>query len=132
MTTIKRRPWFSRLQTPPSTAYDHDHPSRDAVDMEERHVQAQSLIGGTAAALHNTRQHFRNQEAILQAEVTAKTEALRQVRASAAAVDAALAMIADDEALTPEERAAIGGSAVTESISEAAGRALEEALSDGN
>lgn len=133
MTEIRKRGFMDRFKRPvPHTFYGQPEDYTPAVkDPEPRDVDRggpthpQSLIGNTAAALHNALTGFRNQEAIYQAEVTAKTEALRQVRASIAAVEAALGMIDGDPALTEEERHAMGLD-----VDREAARALEEALNE--
>lgn len=65
-----------------------------------------SIVGGVAVNLHAGLRAFRNQEAILQAELDAKTEQLRQTRASIRSLEIGLAEISMDPALNEEERAA--------------------------
>lgn len=140
MTEIRKKSFIDRFRgfSSDETAYVREQElvsGNRYPQPEPAPAQPQSLIGNTAAALHNALTGFRNQEAIYRAEVTAKTEALRQVHASIAAVEAALGMIDDDPALTEEERRAMGmidENALDEAIQLNLAQALEAAEASGN
>lgn len=67
-------------------------------------VPARSMVGGVVMSLGNALASYRNSAAALQADIAAKSEQLRQTLAAIGSMEAALLNLADDPALTDDER----------------------------
>jgi hypothetical protein len=112
MTSIKKSAWsMFRDGLKISDGYDDtvimDH-RREAIDMEHRVLNASrvppppaptTVVEQTALQLNRALDGFKNQETQLVAEIAAKTELLRQVRASLLAVSTGLETLDGDPAL---------------------------------
>lgn len=68
--------------------------------------RARSIVGNVVVNLDAGLKSFTNQRAILEAEITAKTETLRQVNEAIRALEVGLGQLSADPALTEDEREA--------------------------
>lgn len=90
-------------------AYIRRHPVDDIIDHEPEPVAitpppARSMVGSVVMSLGNALASYRNSATVLQAEIAAKNEALRQTQAAISSMEAALTNLAGDPALTDDER----------------------------
>lgn len=90
--------WWLRLVQQSRDPVDIPSPPRFNVDQIKPPVPT-SVIEQTALLLNRALEGFTNQETILVAEIAAKTELLRQVRASKLAVSTGLETLDGDPAL---------------------------------